>query len=64
MILVPWTAKVAARCEAFSERQDAIEVTVTVSTYSIEYAAGKLQPELADGPRSHPDFPGGRSIFR
>ena len=50
MILVPWTAKVTARCEASSEGQGAIEV----SMYSIEYEAGKLQPGLADGPRSHP----------
>ena len=48
MILVPWTAKVTARCEASSEGQDAIEV----SMYSIEYEVGKLHPELADGPRS------------
>ena len=50
MILVPWTAKVTARFEASSEGQGAIEV----SMYSIEYEAGKLQPGLADGPRSHP----------
>ena len=49
MILVPWTAKVTALCEAYSEGQDAIEV----STYSFEYEVGKLHPELADGPRSH-----------
>ena len=49
MSLVPWTAKVIARCEASSEGQDAIEL----STYSFEYEVGKLQPELADGPRSH-----------
>ena len=49
MSLVPWTAKVIARCEASSEGQDAIEL----STYSFEYAVGKLHPELADGPRSH-----------
>ena len=24
-----------------------------MNLYSIEYAVGKLQPELADGPRSH-----------
>jgi hypothetical protein len=36
MILVPWTAKVTARCEASSEGQDAIEV----SMYSIEYEVG------------------------
>ena len=50
MSLVPWTAKVIARCEASSEGQDAIEL----STYSFEYEVEKLQPELADGPRSHP----------
>jgi hypothetical protein len=50
MILVPWTATVTARCEASSEGQGAIEV----SMYSIEYEVGYLQPELADGPRSQP----------
>ena len=49
MSLVPWTAKVIARCEASSEGQDAIEL----STYSFEYEVSKLHPELADGPRSH-----------
>jgi hypothetical protein len=36
MILVPWTATATARCEASSEGQDAIEV----SMYSIEYEVG------------------------
>ena len=46
-------------CEASSEGQGAIEM----SMYSIEYEAGKLQPGLADGPRSHPPAAQARPLW-